>query len=453
MSEDSRFHFLLKSTTIDNGKPHNGFSRYGAFFLEHPPASELSNHRQVLTRHHAARQRPHRNGTCAAGLQCLTGDFAFGEPMNNSNHRSHGWNNDTVVPDWPPLELGEVEALLSGFPALGKPIHIAWHSPRPFSATARVATAAGDVFVKRHHQQVRTVQALLEEHAFIAHLRTQAIAVPQVLANAAGQTAVARGAWVFEVHTPATGTDLYRDTPSWTPLAHVAQARNAGSMLAQLHHATASFTLPNRSAVPLVARDAMLRTPDLISAIAAYPALVSALAHRPWRHELVPLLARHRALQSRLQTQPRLWTHGDWHASNLLWDGNGSAANVTSVLDFGLCAPTFALYDLATAIERNAIAWLQLGSGVQEALPHIAVALLEGYAEVSPLAPSDVTLLADLLPLVHLDFALSELEYFHAVLHQATMVDIVWNDYLLGHAAWFETAHAKPLLHAIQLLA
>lgn len=375
--------------------------------------------------------------------------------MSASNHRSHGWNDDDAPPDWPPLQTAEVEALLTGFAALRGPAQILWRSPRPFSAAARVLTPAGERFVKRHHRRVRSLAALAEEHAFIAHLRTRGLPVPEVLADDAGRTAIERGAWTYEVHAPATGLDLYRDTPSWTPLAQPAHARNAGRMLARLHLAAAGFAAPARSISMLVARDDVLRAPDLVEAIDTQrmqrPALAAYLAARQdWRAELVPLAERHRRVLPRIAALPRLWTHGDWHASNLCWNGTGGDADVAAILDFGLSAPTFALYDLATAIERNAIAWLRLDTGTQAVFPDTARALIAGYAELLPLAPELRESLAALLPLVHVDFALSEVDYFLGVLDAPAQADLAWDGFLLGHAAWFGSAPGRALLDAIR---
>ncbi len=367
----------------------------------------------------------------------------------SSNHQGHGWDDADIAGGWPPLDAGEVQALLAGFPALPGPARITWRSPRPFSAAARVATAGGEVFVKRHPLALRSPQALREEHAFIAHLRQAGLPVPQVLADGEGRTAHARGDWLYEVHALASGLDLYRDAPSWTPLLRLDHARSAGRMLARLHRAAAGFALPVRSAQMLVARDALLRAPNLIAEIEAQcalrPQLAAYLSQRNWRAELAPLLARHRRLQPQLAALPRLWTHGDWHASNLFWSGADDAAEVACVLDFGLCAPTFALYDLALAIERNAVAWLD------GATPHpeVARALLDGYAERLPLSSQDRQLLAELLPLAHLDFALSEVDYACTLLASPEAADHAWQGYLLGHAAWFATPRAAPLLAAI----
>lgn len=368
--------------------------------------------------------------------------------MSAAQHRSHGMRGDDTAPDWPPLQQAEVQSVLEGFSKLRGDCEILWRSPRPFSAAARVQTPAGEVFVKRHHARVRSAQALAEEHRFIAHLRAHGLPVPQVLLDDSGATTLTHGDWTFEVHALADGADLYRDTLSWTPLTHLTQARSAGRMLARLHLAAAHFSAPTRSTALLVASTDLLCAPDLLRAIETQchtrPALADFLARRDWRQALRPLLARHRALQPKLAALPRLWTHGDWHVSNLCWTHD---AQVSAVFDFGLCAPTFALFDLATAIERNAIDWLQRE---QTSFPHTACALIEGYAEVLPLTQTERALLAELLPLVQLDFALSEAEYFHAITGQPADAELAYSGYLLGHAAWFAGAQGQALLHAVR---
>ncbi len=374
--------------------------------------------------------------------------------MSGHTHHSFGWSDDTIASDWPPLNDAEVHALLQDYPALSGETQITWRSPRPFSAAARVHTGAGDVFVKRHHQRVRTPQALLEEHAFIAHLRAHGLPIPVVLAAADGRTASARGDWVYEVHAIAHGVDLYRDVASWTPLTDLAHARSAGRMLARLHRAAADYHAPQRSTQQLVARDDLLRAPDLVAAmqtqLALRPALAEFLHDRNWQPALAPLAQRHRTLQPQLVTLSRLWTHGDWHASNLCWNRREAQAEVSAIFDFGLCAPTFALYDLATAIERNAVAWLHLDASTRAAFPHTARALIAGYCDLLPLALGQRTLLAELLPLVHLDFALSEVEYFHAILRAPNEAELAWSTFLIGHAQWFDTAPGRAFQAAIR---
>ncbi|WP_449426480.1 hypothetical protein [Rhodanobacter lindaniclasticus] len=39
-----------------------------------------------------------------------------------------------------------------------------------------------------------------------------------------------------------------------------------------------------------------------------------------------------------------------------------------------------------------------------------------------------------------MDFALLEVEYFHAITHAPSHADVAWDTFLRGHAAWFATA-------------
>lgn len=359
---------------------------------------------------------------------------------------------------WPPLAPAEVAALLARYPAIRGPLQITWHSPRPLSAACLVRGADATVFLKRHHVAVRSVATLGEEHRFMDHLRDQGIPIPEVLADGRGQRATRIGEWVYEVHARAAGHDTYRDTMSWAAPGSTAHARTAGAMLARLHAAAAGYRAPQRDTHLLVARAELLCAADPIATLEAQlpdrPALAAYLSRRDWKAELATTLGPWLdGLGGRLGRQPAQWTHGDWHVSNLCWSGAGEADSITAVLDFGLAASTFALFDLATAIERNAIAWLALDTGAEAARIGIAAALVEGYRRVLPLAAADVHLLADLLPLVHLDFALSEVEYLRATGHAPATADVAYDTFLRGHAAWFATPAGRSLLGAIHDLA
>ena len=67
-------------------------------------------------------------------------------------------------------------------------------------------------------------------------------------------------------------------------------------------------------------------------------------------------------------------------------------------------------------------------------------------------APLDVwrKWVAYLLPLVHVDFALSEVEYFHAITQSRANADVAYDTFLRGHAAWFGTRQGQSLLQAIR---
>ena len=377
-----------------------------------------------------------------------------GDAVSAASHRVHGLAGDEAAPDWAPIEDAEAQRLLRAWPDLHGDARVTWRSPRPFSAAARVRAGNAEVFVKRHHPAVRGVADLREEHAFMAHLRRRGVPIPAVLSSAGGDTAVTMDGWTWEVHALAEGIDLHRERMSWSPPEAPEQARHAGRMLACLHRAAADYVAPPRAGFMLMARADLLRAPDLFDALQRQlprrPALADYLRQRDWRVELADVAARQRAVQPRLAALPRCWTHGDWHVSNLCWSDAGPAARVTDVLDFGLATKTFALFDLATAIERNAIAWTALERGADAVRPRIAEALLAGYAELLPLPAEARTLLAALLPVVHLDFALSEVEYYHGVTHSDANADVAWNAFLRGHAAWFDTAPGRALLETVR---
>ena len=340
--------------------------------------------------------------------------------MTNITHDVHGLSGSCEPAQWPALRFEEVSELLSGYAGIGAAECITWHSPRPLSAASLVQCANTVVFVKRHHNTVRTVATLEEEHRFIDHLRAANVPIPAVLRDNAGCSAGAIGDWIYEVHECAAGTDIYRDTMSWEPPASVQHALCAADPVAALQ-----AQLPQR------------------------PALAEYLRGRDWQADLAEVLAPwHAAAQPRLAMQGRLWTHGDWHVSNLCWSGAGEGAQVTAIVDFGLAAATFGLFDLATAIERNAISWLHLERGADAVHAEIACALIGGYRQQHTLDADAVHLLADLLPLVHLDFALSEVEYFSA-LADTQKSALAYDTFLRGHAAWFSTPPGRALLRAI----
>ncbi|GAB2558931.1 phosphotransferase enzyme family protein [Rhodanobacter koreensis] len=374
--------------------------------------------------------------------------------MNDIPHLAHGLAGDETPPDWPALTAAEVDTLLRRYPQLGPPIRIDWHSPRPLSAACLVETTHETVFIKRHHHSVRSVATLAEEHRLIAHLRAHGLPVPMVLRDAQGQTAVAIGDWSYEVHERAAGIDLYREAISWSPLPNREHALSAGRMLATLHDAAEDYHAAQRDTHILVARSELITSSDPIAMLQAQlpqrPGLADYLRDRDWQTELAELFAPWHAAQPRLAKQPRLWTHGDWHVSNLCWSDGHADARITAVLDFGLAAANFALFDLATAIERNAIAWLALQTGDAAVHLDIAHALIEGYRQQRPLDAADIHLLADLLPLVHLDFALSEVEYFHSITRSRANADVAYDIFLLGHSAWFTMPPGQALLQVVR---
>ena len=135
--------------------------------------------------------------------------------MTASNHSLHGWDSDQIALYRPRLEGADVAAVLARFPELHGPAQILWRSPRPFSAVARVRTPAGEVFVKRQHQRVRTPAALGEEHALLQHLRSRGMVEPLRQPDGTASPALAAGLPIRFSRSPAT-----LDAPAPVPGAH-----------------------------------------------------------------------------------------------------------------------------------------------------------------------------------------------------------------------------------------
>ena len=373
---------------------------------------------------------------------------------------AHGMDGRLVKPDWEPLTLPEVRALLSQFPGCGEPIKILNVSPRPFSAASVVRTRRGRVFVKRHHRTVRDKEGLLEEHRLIAHMLAQGASVPRVFETSAGETAVVKNEWTYEVHEAPAEVDLYGDALSWTPFRTAEHARSAGRAMARLNRAAEEFGAARRKVRPLVASFTIFAAQNASAEMDRYvtsrPALAGdAMVRRCCDRALELLEPFHAELRPLLPALKPLWTHNDLHASNLLWSDTGDHARATTVIDFGLADRTTAIHDLAHAIERNIVEWLALDdeNDLPENVPvhfdHLE-ALLCGYESVRPLGEVDAAALAPMTALCHAEFALSESEYFRGILHSDVKARMAYDGWLVGHARWFRSVGGNQLLNAIR---
>jgi Ser/Thr protein kinase RdoA (MazF antagonist) len=379
---------------------------------------------------------------------------------------------ELAEPDWPPLTAAETAAVLARYPIAGVTegagaagsagvadgtgvaggAGVRWHSPRPMSAAGIAGGRAHAVFVKRHDRRVRTAGQLAVEHALAGHLRAAGMAVPAVLRAADGATVVTRGRFVYEVHELAPGADSYRDAVSWSPFRSLGHAHAAGAMLARLHRAAAGFAHPPRPLAVLMSSCEIITAADPLAALdrilTVRPGLARYLAGRRWQDDLtryhLPAIRRAAPLLARMA--PR-WGHGDWHPSNLMWTGRGPRAAVAAIIDLGLANRTFAVHDLAVALERSTVAWLGLPETGRAGADLDAVgALLDGYASVSPLRRAQTAALAAVLPVAHLEYALSEVEYFADVVGSPANAALAYDGYLVGHARWFEGRDGAALL-------
>jgi len=368
-----------------------------------------------------------------------------------------------VAADWLPLTLAEVRRILDRFPELRGPVEILTESPRPFSAAGLVKTVTGSVFVKRHARQVRDREGLAEEHRFMAYLRQHGAAVPCVVADAAGETAIEDGEWTYEVHQSAGGNDLYGDALSWTPFRCAHHACAAGQAMARLHLAAEGFNAPRRKTQPLVASFTIFAAANPAAAMEQYIAARPALASNARVYACAAQALElgwffYERLRPLLPALHPLWTHNDLHASNLFWSDGGpqsdSAASATAIIDFGLADRTNAVHDIAHAIERNIVEWLVLVANPDEPdavpihLDHLE-ALLTGYENVRPFTPAERAALAPMTALCHAEFALSEADYFAGILRSEEKAQMAYDGWLVGHARWFHSRAGQRLLDAI----
>jgi Ser/Thr protein kinase RdoA (MazF antagonist) len=374
--------------------------------------------------------------------------------------KAHGLDGTLVGPDWPPLTLAEVRALLREFPGCGEPIEILSVSPRPFSAASVVKAGRGRVFIKRHHRLVRDREGLLEEHRFIAHLREHGAPVPLVLQASSDETAIEIDEWTYEVHEAPGGVDIYQDAQSWTPFRSMQHAYSAGRALARLHCASQEYAAPARKPRPLVASFTIFAGNDPRAAmeryVAARPALAADETTRKACREALDLLAPfHVELEPLLPALKPMWTHNDLHASNLLWSDASAHARAVAIIDFGLSDRTNAVHDLAHAIERNIVEWLALverPSRLDSVPVHVEDlhALLAGYESVRPLTSQEAAALAPMAALCHAEFALTEGDYFLGVLSSKEQARMAVPNYLVDHARWFRSSGGQLLLDRIR---
>lgn len=362
----------------------------------------------------------------------------------SAGHLSHGMGREAVAPDWPPITDGEAAEVLRSW---GRPPgRVVWRSPRPFSAGALVEGPDGTrVFVKRHHRRVRTAEALVIEHAFSSHLGAHGVPVAEVLAAPDATTVLAAGEWTYEVHRVAPGEDRYRDALSWTPYQCREDATGAGAALARFHRAAGGFDGPLRPAGVLVGGSRVAVAADPLDAIAQAcrqrPDLGEWMRLRDWAAQIGPLLAGWPPAAD----EPG-WGHGDWHPSNLTWDGTA----VAGVIDLGLANRTGASFDLAVALERSVVGWLDLPSEAISVDRTGMAALLGGYRCERPV---DAAAVVAALPLAHLDLALAEVEYFAGVVGSDDNATLAWEGYACGHLRWWGGPQGRRLLDDVQIAA
>lgn len=392
--------------------------------------------------------------------------------------------------DWPLIASEEARVALSAF---GLPINarIDWHSERPFSAVARLATEDGQIrFLKRHHYALRDADALETEHRFIAHLAARGHGVALPLSTKDGRTAFVRGEWCYECFPRLNGKDLYRDTMSWEPYRSSAHALEAGRALAAFHEASLGWEAPTRAEKPLVSSLSPFLHTDgpaigLSEWIEGQPSLLNAIIRYGGLARLIdlvaPLLENARHILANVTPH---WGHGDWHGSNLVWRREQGIDTVHAPFDFSMADRTSRHFDIAVALERSMIDWLhpisppdhgppvatssayherrtspdttssvtclKPGRGVEYHVQHEHIdAFLQGYGSVYALKQADNAAIAAMLPLAHITFACSEIWYYDTLVNAPDLACATWETYLQDHSLWFVHGHGGALCTSV----
>ena len=139
---------------------------------------------------------------------------------------------------------------------------------------------------------------------------------------------------------------------------------------------------------------------------------------------------------------PRLWIHGDAHCSNMMYAGK----DVCAVFDFGLSAVSTAVADLAIALERNTLLWLEILDSKPDAYRmDTARAILRGYQSLRPLNSTEAALLPHIMRAVHVDPALDWIPY-HLISGRPSNAEWALETFFRGHTAWFTTDGGRRYL-------
>lgn len=383
------------------------------------------------------------------------------------NLLGHGMGTTLEDKDWAHISLVELTTLQRFYFSLKGDINIVWRSPRPFSSAAIIDVVpenelnpytTASYFIKRSHRSFRTAKDILQEHAVIQHLASKAIPVSVLMSSDEGKTALEIGDWTYEVHKKAQGFDLYAEQQSWTAFFYPEHAAKAGGLLAKLHVAMLNFSEQhNRSAHYLVSNQKLLQSENIVDAIQSRietsPELSQYFQNKVFDQAFLDrITSSHQQIKKTLQQATPIWTHNDLHASNLLWSEQSASAEISTVFDFGLADRNSAVYDLAIAIERNFIDWLSLENATEIAIDEAGLtAFLKAYfSEIH--VQEDFSVLPELLKIVHLDFAFSELEYFVGITKNEKHADAAYYDWMIGHIDWFYGQQGQQFIQTLKRL-
>lgn len=345
---------------------------------------------------------------------------------------------------WPSFTSAELAEICDHFPGLGGFQAELRPGGRPLTRSALIQGGAGLFFVKWRSAQTLGAEGLAAEHQLIRDLRGAGFPTPALIPTTKSDTALAWADGWVEVQACAEGEDRYAGRHTWQPFLSLGDAQAVGRSLARLHHLTGHFPAPAK-----VDRGCPAATPTLLSgpfpgqapsAWSPNPDVQAFLAARPnWQEGMAVLEPGWNDVAAGLRDLPQMWIHGDPQANNHFFQGE----EVAAVIDFHLATVAPSLLDLAIALDRNGLLWLEIMAGNAEAWDEPSLrGLLEGYG---PLTPAEANLLPRLLPLAQIDFALSLLTYYLTIERNEARAAWAWDVFVLGHAQWHVSAPGQRL--------
>lgn len=371
-----------------------------------------------------------------------------------------------MIQHWPDITMDEADVVLG---RLSEPLHarrIIARSGRPMAAGCLIDTGAGDMFIKRYARSVRTEDTILPYHRFVAHLASHGIPTPTFHwftagsetgnGNEAGfgmETVLLWNDCVYEVSAKAWGEDRYAKAYIWDPPETNREAYRLGSFLGYLDIASRGFDEPRPAPCGYQARFSIFEHEDVLAAADGW------LRERPltarWMREtgrdflsdLAQFADTGVRLAPRYRDIERIWTHGDTHLSNFMWQGDAPSA----VFDFGMADFNTAVFELAMALERHTIQWLDVMNGDADSYRlDLARAIISGYHAVRPLTDVEKEILPDVLAVSQIEGGVTLIDYW--LRSHGRGQDISWGydvDFL-AHGRWYRSPSGVAYLNGLR---
>jgi hypothetical protein len=256
---------------------------------------------------------------------------------------------------------------------------------------------------------------------------------PELRHSQSGRTFEHREGFFTEVQHLAEGLDLYAGRHTWQPFLDPLHALSVGELARKLRSISeaSAVALPSSPGVPGTSFQAA-RAPSIQEFLFSRKGLREFLSGRPkWKEELNGIESAMDQIRPWAMTVPDTWVHSDLQANNFLFEQD----QAVSVIDFHLAGRAPALFDLAVALDRNCLLWLDILSGNDEAIDYAGIeGLISGYGRLSI---EESLALEHLLAVCQVDFAASLLEYYWHVEKNPDRATWSWEVYLVGHTNWY----------------